>query len=716
MAKLHEDFSYTQDRELSWLRFNERVLEESRDPEVPLYERLKFVSIFTSNLDEFFMIRVGSLFDMALLKEEHIDNKTGLTPKEQLSNIFKAVPALCKQKDKSFAEIEERLRQHDISNLSIKELESSEKKYIEKYWKTYILPILSPQVVDSHHPFPHLENKALYIAVMLKDKGGETYGIIPVPTSLPKVIFLPGSSVRYVLTEQVVLEYAAQVFDMYDLTNKTIISITRNADISPEDDSFEVDDDFRLRMRKVLKKRARLAPVRMEIQGEADQKLIDYFCERLGLRKEQVFLSKSPLGMGYIFALQDKFPQTTLSRITYPPFEPQPSRSLNREESVTSQVLRHDILLFYPYEQMDPFLQLIRESASDPNVLSIKITIYRLASQAKLIEYLAQAAENNKDVTVLMELRARFDEENNINWSERLEEAGCQVIYGFEGFKVHSKICLITRRDKGDIQYITQVGTGNYNEKTAKLYTDLSLMTANQEIGNDAAIFFKNMAIANLEGSYRQLLVAPHAMKNVLLDCIDEEIVKAKAGQPAKIVLKMNSITERLLIDKLAEASQAGVEIHMIVRGICCIVPHVPEKTDNIDITSIVGRFLEHPRIYIFGAGDDPKIYIGSADMMTRNTDRRVEIACPVLSPQVKQRIFHILDVMLRDNVKARVLQSDGRYLKKQVAPGEALINSQEYFIAVAKEMAAKQPAPVPVKKKKRVLGRFFRMLAEKFE
>ena len=716
MAKSHGDFSYTQDRELSWLRFNERVLEESRDPEVPLYERLKFVSIFTSNLDEFFMIRVGSLFDMALLKEEHVDNKTGLTPKEQLANIFKAVPPLCKQKDKSFSEIEERLRQHDIYNLHVKELENSEKKYIEKYFKNYILPILSPQVVDSHHPFPHLENKALYIAVMLKDKGGSTYGIIPVPASLPKVIFLPGSSVRYILTEQVILEHASQVFDMYDIADKAVISITRNADISPEDESFEIDDDFRQRMRKVLKKRARLAPVRMEIQGDVDTPLAEYFCERLGLRKEQVFRSKSPLNMGYVYSLQDKFPQTTLNRITYQPFEPQPSRSLNRAESVTSQVLRHDVLLFYPYEQMDPFLQLIRESANDPNVLSIKITIYRLASKAKLIEYLAQAAENNKDVTVLMELRARFDEESNINWSERLEEAGCQVIYGFEGFKVHSKICLITRRDKGNIQYITQVGTGNYNEKTAKLYTDLCLMTANQEIGTDAAVFFKNMAIANLDGSYNRLLVAPHSLKNALLDCIDEEIAKAKAGQPAKMILKMNSITERKLIDKLAEASQAGVQIQMIVRGICCIVPHVPGKTYNIDIISIVGRFLEHPRIYVFGAGEDPKIYIGSADMMTRNTDRRVEIACPVLDPNIKKRVLKIVDIMLRDNVKARVLQSDGRYRKKELAPGEPLVNSQEYFIATAREMAKKQPAPEPVKKKNHALGRFFRMLADKFE
>lgn len=680
-ADFHYDASYTQDRELSWLKFNQRVLEEAKESSVPLYERLKFVSIFTSNLDEFFMVRVGSIYDLSLLKKTHIDNKSGMTPNEQLSAIFKAVTPLYKQRDKIFAEIEEQLRQYDICNLGIKELAGKEKKFIDDYFHSYVLPVLSPQVVDAHHPFPHLVNKSINIVVMLRDEDKKTlYGILPMPHLLPYLVFLPGSSVRYVQLERILLEYADEVFQMYEITDKAIVSVTRNADINPDDESFDVEDDYRLHMKKLLKKRARLAPVRLEVLGDICPDLLKFLCEKLKLKPEQVFHSKCPLKMSYVFSLLEKFSLPNQRQLTYPPFQPQYPASVVKSEPMIRQILRQDILLFYPYEQMDPFLRLLREASTDPNVISIKITIYRLANQSKLIEYLTTAVENNKDVTVLMELRARFDEQSNIDWSDVLEQAGCKVIYGFENFKVHSKICLITRREKAKIQHITQVGTGNYNEKTAKLYTDFCLMTANSQVGRDAAAFFQNMAISNLDGQYSIMLVAPTGLKTGIMKLIEGEISKARSGAQGKIFMKMNSLTDREIIDKLAEASQAGVKIDLNIRGICCLIPQVEGKTDNIRVFSIVGRFLEHPRIYRFGDGADARMYIGSADMMTRNTERRVEILCPVLDRQVEARINRVIEVLLRDNVKARVLQSNALYAKIPRLDAPPL-DSQEYFM-----------------------------------
>ena len=703
------DTRYTQERELSWLRFNERVLEEAKDESVPLFERLKFAAIFTSNLDEFFMIRVGSISDMTLSKQTHVDSKSGLTPTEQLQAIFKTVPGLYKQRDKIISQLEKRLRTCNICNLSPGELDGKERKQVERWFRDYVQPVLSPMVVDSHHPFPHLPSNSLTIALTLQMEGKRCFGLVPIPKNLPPYLRLEERGLRYLLTEQVVLAYADSLFENCQVEEKCVISVTRNADISPEDEDYDVGEDFRAHMQKILKKRARLAPVRLEIQGEASAELQQYLCQRLALTPEQVFRSKSPLMMNYVYSLEGKLPQESAAALCYPPHTPQWPAGLVKGEKLIPQILRRDALMFYPYQSMEPFLQLVREAANDPAVLSIKITIYRLASTAKLVEYLAAAAENGKDVTVLMELRARFDEQNNIAWAQRLEEAGCTILYGFEQYKVHSKICLITRRERGHIQYITQIGTGNYNEKTAKLYTDFCLMTASPAIGADGAAFFQNMSTSNLNGEYHQLLVAPNSLKNRLLELMDGEIEKARRGKPARIFVKVNSVTDRNLIDKLAEASQAGVPVTMNVRGICCLRPGVPGLTDHIKVFSIVGRFLEHPRIYAFGVGEETKIYIGSADLMTRNTERRVEIACPVLDPAVRRQIRHYVELYCSDNVKARVLQPDGSYTRVERPEGTPGVDAQAVLMDEAeREALAAAQAPPVQERKPGLLARLF--------
>ena len=670
--------NYTQNRELSWLKFNQRVLEEAKDSSVPLLERMKFVSIFTSNLDEFFMIRVGSLYDMSLTDNSTIDSRSGMNPKEQLDAIFAAVAPLYKERDKTYSEIKKLLNPYGVCGLSIKELEQQEKKYVKKYFKDQILPILSPQIVDANHPFPHLLNKELYVIASLKQNGTSMIGIVPVPQFVSDILYLPGHDIRYIRMEKVIMEYLDVVFDKYEVSNKNYICVTRNADVSPDDEALEINDDFRLLMQETLHKRRRMAVVRMETAEPLDKELEKYFCDKFKITPAQIYRTKMPMKLDYIFSIMDKVPASLKRSLIDEPFTPQPSRYLT-DGKVIPQVKKKDILLSYPYESMDPFLRMIKEAAYDPTVLTIRITIYRLAKKARLVEYLCAAAENGKEVTVLIELRARFDEQNNIDWSERLEEAGCRVIYGFEGYKVHSKICLITYRNRNNIEYITQVGTGNYNEKTATMYTDVSLITADKGIGEDAAVFFKNMSIGNLNGSYQHIIVSPTSLKPKVLSLMDEEI---KKGTNGRIIMKMNSVTDVDFIQKVSEASNAGVKVDLIVRGICCILPGVKGYTENLRVTSIVGRYLEHPRIFLFGTGADQKIYIGSADMMTRNTEKRVEVACPVYDETIRKQLTHMLKVLLADNVKARELKSDGKYYMKE--KGTSKVNSQEYFMREA--------------------------------
>ncbi len=692
-----EILNYTQNRELSWLRFNKRVLEEAQDASVPLLERMKFVAIFSSNLDEFFMIRVGSLFDMAHTDANRQDSRSGMTPKEQLDKIFEAAAPLYKERDKAYAEIKKQLGPYGICGMNFKELEQNEKKYVKKFFKDQILPVLSPQIVDANHPFPHLLNKEVYVTANLrfkeKSNSKSMMGIVPIPQFVSDVLYLPGHDIRYIRMEKVIMEYLDLVFSKYEVSDANYICVTRNADIAPDDEALEVSDDFRYLMKETLHKRRKMAVVRLEIAEKLKPDMEAFFCEKFNIEPHQIFRTKIPMKLAFKFAISDKLPESMKRSLIYQPVTPQNSHHV-QDGNVMRQVKRKDILLYYPYESMNPFLKMIKEASVDPNVMTIKITIYRLAKKARLVEYLCAAAENGKDVTVLIELRARFDEQNNIDWSERMEEAGCRVIYGFESYKVHSKICLITYRSRNEIQYITQIGSGNYNEKTAAMYTDLSLITSNPAIGKDAAEFFKNMSIGNLDGSYEHLIVAPTSLKQKILYMINEEIKKGKSG---RIIMKMNSLTDVDFISKICEASRAGVRVDLIVRGICCLLPGIPEYTENVRVMSIVGRYLEHARIFSFGLGAQQKVYIGSADMMTRNTEKRVEVATPILDDKIRRQINHYLKIMLNDNVKARVLLSDGSYVKRNSK--EPLVDSQAAFmyeaVHVKREEAEEEKLPV---------------------
>ena len=657
-------YSYTQNRELSWLRFNRRVLEEAGDNTVPLLERLKFISIFTSNLDEFFMVRVGSLFDLSLVSPNEIDNKTGLTPAGQLDQIYSVIPGLIEIKNHLYTEVSSLLRQKGIWDLSPEDLTPEEKKYMTQYYKVKILPVLSPQIVDSRHPFPHLVSKGLYIAALLRSKkGNPSLGFIPVPATLPAFLTFPGTPGRFIRMETVIHQWAETLFGGYRVEDSCVLCVTRNADISFDEEKFEDnDDDFRSRMSKLLKKRANLAVVRLELSRKINSDFLKLLKTRIQVEDHQIYIDHTPLDMKYVYDFIRTLPAEIADPLSFVPYQPRWPEDLDEKRSMIEQIQRRDKLLFFPFDKVDPFLRLLSEAADRPDVLSIRITIYRLASSSKIAHILCRAAENGKEVTVLMELRARFDEANNISWSKLLEDSGCRVIYGLEGYKCHSKLCLITLRKGDKLSYITQIGTGNYNEKTNTMYTDLSLMTANEAIGLDGTVFFQNMLVGNLTGSYDHLLVAPAGIKAKLLELIDQEIAKGPDGY---ICIKANSMTEREVMDKLAEASRSGVQIQMILRGICCLRPGIPAQTENIHVTSIVGRYLEHGRIYCFGRGKDAKLFISSADLMTRNLNRRVEIACPIYDQEVKDQLLWILHTQLEDNVKASSLLPDGSYARK---------------------------------------------------
>ena len=669
----NNDLSYTQNRELSWLQFDLRVLEEAENEEVPLLERLRFASIFTTNLDEFLMVRVGTLIDLSIVEPDERDNKSGLTPAEQLARIYEAVSPMLRRREKAYAHIMKQLNKQGITEVDISELKGKEEAFVQEYFDKNIRPLLCPQIIDRSHPFPHLKNKALYAAALLRAGEKKILGIVGVPDALPALVYLPTEKgVRFLRTERIVLENLNRIFKIYTAEEQAIICVTRNADISLEHDEMgEEAPDYREQMSKLLRARDRLAPVWLEVEGNT-HKLGKLLAEKLGLKKYQVYYAKCPAVLSWAYQLAED-----RKDLLYPAFHSQKPTYLTEDMPMKQQIRQRDILLFYPYHSMQPFLNLLKEAAWDKSVVSINITLYRLARNSQVVKYLVEAAENGKNVTVLVELRARFDEKNNIEWAKVLEEAGCRIVYGQEGFKCHSKICLITYQERNTISYITQIGTGNYNEKTAGLYTDFCLMSANEELGQNAAAFFSNMLMGNLEESYSRLLIAPYDMKKGLLRLIDNEIAKGKNG---RIIIKTNSITERDLIDKLSEASCAGVQIDLIVRGICCILPGIPEKTENIRVTSIVGRFLEHSRIYCFGKGEARQIYISSADIMTRNQQRRVEIAAPILSKEHKDWFSFYLDLILMDNVKARELTSLGTYVKKG-KNGRDKIGVQQYYI-----------------------------------
>lgn len=663
-------------RELSWLKFNERVLEEAENKKVPLCERLTFASIYQSNLDEFFRVRVGSLVDQMLLGGKIRDNKTKMTAKEQIEAVLHQVMKLNRRKDAVYDAIMGQLEDYGVRLVDFRKISKKESEYLEKYFLNEIAPVISPTIVGKRQPFPFLKNNEIYAVVVLQTKSGkEKLGIIPCSnTGFKRLVELPTAG-TYMLAEKLILHYIPEVFERYNIKAKSLIRVTRNADIDA-DALYDEDLDYRDFMAELIKRRKKLAPVRLELTREMDGEIVDVLCDYLELDSDYVFQVQAPLDLSFVFEIQDTLRKTP--ELFYEKRVPQKSSQFRDGEPVFPQIREKDKLLSYPYESMKPFLNFLREAANDKEVISIKMTLYRVAKHSKIVEYLIDAAENGKEVLVLVELKARFDEENNIEWSRRLEDAGCRVIYGLDGYKVHSKLCLVTRKSEGQVEYYTQIGTGNYNEKTARLYTDLSLMTANVEIGLEAAKVFQALSMEETVDNVQHLLVAPRCLQNKVLSMIDEEIACAKEGKEAYIGLKMNSLTDKKIIDKLIEASQAGVKIDMVIRGICCLIPGVKGKTENIQVRSIVGRFLEHSRIYIFGTQEREKVYIASADFMTRNTLRRVEVATPIYDKDLKMQLEEMFITMLSDNQKARQEDSRGNY---EIAEAqETPLNSQEFF------------------------------------
>lgn len=705
LRKPPRDFSYTQNRELSWLRFDNRVLDEAFDETVPLFERLKFVSIFESNLDEFLMVRVGGLSDLAELKKQPVDNKSNMTASEQVDAVMAEMPGLLTRWESIFKSIEGKLDTLGIHRARIDSLTPEERTFVTRYFQAYVSPVISPLVIDPRHPFPNLRNGALYLACGLDGATDEEslLGLIEIPASMNRVVEIPSptGTYSYILLEDVILACLDSCFGSYKPLDRALIRVTRNADIDPDGEGVEEEEDYRQHMKRILKKRLRLQPVVLAVSGSLEKATLKTIRKALELSRRSVFTCDIPLNLGYVFGIEGKIPEHLRNELLFTPFKPQPNPTIDMTRSIREQVLQGDKLLFYPYEAMNPFLDLVHEAAYDPECISLRITLYRVAKQSRLCESLIDAAENGKEVTVLMELRARFDEQNNIEWAERLEEAGCTVIYGSEGFKCHSKICQLTYREGMALTRLTLLGTGNFNEKTAKLYSDFMLMTAHPGIGEDANLFFRNLSLGNLRGDYRFLGVAPVGLKPLIMRGLDREIQRALAGEPARVFFKLNSLTDREVIDKIAEASCAGVRVDMIIRGISCLKPGVPGKTENVHVRSIVGRFLEHARVYAFGVDSD-MIYLSSADMMTRNTEHRVEIAFPVLDPTCRALVHEYMGMQLRDNVKARSLTSDGTWVPVERAEGEKPFNSQEALLERAyrnAEAAAQQRA----QKKERV-------------
>lgn len=673
-------------RELSWLKFNARVLEEAFDEETPLFERLRFVQIFCSNLDEFFMIRVGSLHDKMLFDSKDTENKTNMTAKEQLVEIAKRVKQLLPVKDDAYSAIMDGLKNYGVEHLAVKDLSPEEDAYFRAFFTREIQSLLFTGVVDKKHPVPFLKSGEIYVGVAIRKKDDAarkvTFGILPASENFPKLVWLPGTG-KFLLIEELISHYAEQVFKNFEIISRCIFRVTRNADIAIDEGLYDHDVDFRDIMSDLVKKRKKLQPVRLEFLGKPDDSIAALIAKTLKVRDSFIFWQTAPLTMDFLSSVERKLEKN--SELFFAPLTPQKSPSIDTKRPMIEQIKQHDIMLNYPYENINQFIRLLEEAAENPDVVSIKITLYRVARDSKIISALTRAAENGKDVLALVELRARFDEENNIGWSKCLEDAGVTVIYGLDELKVHSKLLLITLRDGNDVSYITQVGTGNYNERTSKLYTDLTLMTADRDFGSDASVVFNALAVGNTVESTNKLLVAPKGLKSRIVELIDNEITYKDKGY---IGIKMNSLTDKDIIEKLAEASRAGVKIELVVRGICCLIAGVEGDTENIRVISIVGRFLEHSRIYIFGTGDRRRVYISSADFMTRNTERRVEVAAPLLDKSIADRAVEIFETMLRDNVKAREQDSDGNYYHVQPKEGEPRLNSQIYFYEQAYKAA----------------------------
>ena len=675
--------SYMMNRELSWLKFNERVLNEAGNPRVPLAERLTFASIYQSNLDEFYSVRVGTLMDQMVEDETVHDNKTDMTSEEQVKEILKATRLLDKKKDLIYEQLMGELEPKGIRIINFNRLSQEEGKLLEKYFEHEIAPYLSATIVSKQQPFPFLKNKDIYAVAWLQSKGKKRrIAIIPCSNNVFKrLIDIPTRKGTFMLSEELILHFLPQMFKNYEVVQKSLLRVTRNADIDTET-IYDEDMGYREAMEQLIRQRKRMNPVRVEISRDLDKKLINSLCKHLSVEKSHVFLSMVPLDMSFVFAIQNYLKETHKDNLFYERRTPRMSTSIDEKLPMMIQIEQKDVLLSYPYESIKPFITLLNEAAKDENVVSIKMTLYRLANKSQIVDALVEACENGKEVVVLVELRARFDEESNINYSKILEEAGCRVIYGLSGYKVHSKLCQISRKTDNGISYITQIGTGNYNEKTSALYTDLSLITANQEIGKEVAEIFVALLRGEVIEESEHLLVAPKCLQNKILDMIDDEIKHVRKGDEGYIGIKINSLTDKDIIEKLVDASKAGVKIEMIVRGICCLIPGIKGVTDNITVISIVGRFLEHSRIYRFGTKEREKVYIGSADYMTRNTLRRVEVATPIYDDEIRERIDSMFEIMMKDDEKGKILNKKGLYEDRQI--NECKLNSQELFYKMA--------------------------------
>ena len=687
MKKTEE--KYLMNRELSWLKFNDRVLDEAGNPRVPLAERLTFASIYQSNLDEFYMVRVGTLMDQMESDEVVRENKTNMTSEEQVRAIVKETRELDLKKARIYEQLMGELEPKGIRIVNFNKLSDEEGKLLEAYFDTEIAPYLSANIISKQQPFPFLKNKEIYAAARLESKGGKTKAaIIPCSNNVfRRLIDIPTRPGNFMLSEELILHFLPKMFRNYVVKEKSLVRVTRNADIDTET-IYDEDLDYRDAMENLIRQRKRMKPVRMELSRELSKKMVQSLCKTIQVDKSHVFLSDVPLDLSFVFGIQNYLRSKGKEELFYQRRSPRMSPALDMKKSLIAQIEKKDVLLSYPFENIKSFINLLYEAAKDDSVVSIKMTLYRLANKSQIIDALIEAAENGKEVVVLVELRARFDEESNIEYSRKLEDAGCRVIYGLNGFKVHSKLCLISRKTKNGVSYITQIGTGNYNEKTAALYTDLSLITARQEIGKEAAEIFASLLRGEVVEETNYLLVAPKCLQNKVLFMMDEEIQKAKQGEDAYIGIKINSLTDKTIIDKLAEASQAGVKIEMIVRGICCLIPGVKGYTENMKVISIVGRFLEHSRIYRFGTREREKVYIGSADFMTRNTIRRVEVAVPILDKQIQSRLDHMFEMMMNDDEKGKELIRKGIYVSREL--NEVKMDSQELFYAMAYSQAEK--------------------------
>ena len=681
---------YMMNRELSWLKFNERVLNEAGNPKVPLAERLTFVSIYQSNLDEFYRVRVGTLMDQMDVSEVVRENKTNMTSEEQVKAIIRATRELEEKKTVIYEQLMGELEPKGIRLINFNKLSAEEGKILEEYFDREIAPYLSANIVSKQQPFPFLKNKDIYAVALLESKGGKTRtAIIPCSNNVfRRLIDIPTRKGTFLLSEELILQFLPKFFKNYSVKEKSLIRVTRNADIDTEM-IYDEDLDYRDAMENLIKERKRMNPVRMEFTGTLNKKMMHALCKTIHVEKEHVFRSEVPLDLSFVFAIQSYLKNTNAGELFYPRRTPRPTPQLNDKESLIPQILEKDVLLSYPFESMKSFINLLYEAAEDESVVSIKMTLYRLANKSQIVDALVEAAENGKEVVVLVELRARFDEENNIEYSRKLEEAGCRVIYGLNGYKVHSKLCLISRKTEQGVSYVTQIGTGNYNEKTSALYTDLSLITGNQEIGKEAAEVFAALLRGETVEETHLLLVAPKCLQNKVLDMIEEEIQHVKNGEEGYIGIKINSLTDKVIISKLVEASQAGVKIEMIVRGICCLIPGVKGYTENITVISIVGRFLEHSRIYRFGTKERENVYIASADFMTRNTLRRVEVAAPVLDERLKNQLDWMFETMMKDDEKGKCLTEKGIYVDRNLHVQK--LNSQECFYEAAYANAEKR-------------------------